>query len=41
VLDLDHLMVHGRERVECPFLCTYHGDGLPPEGVSPTDFWQR
>ena len=42
VLDLDHVMVHGRERVECPFPCTYHGDGLPPKGIFPPDYgWQE
>ena len=41
VLDLDHLMIHGREGTDCPFPCVYHGDGLPPEGVRPTDFWNR
>ncbi|HZZ79987.1 MAG TPA: hypothetical protein VFE62_15820 [Gemmataceae bacterium] len=41
VLDLDHLMIHGQEGAECPFPCTYHGDGLPPEGMKPTDFWRR
>ncbi len=41
VLDLDHLMVHGQERAECPFPCLYHGDGLPAEGMKPTDYWQR
>lgn len=41
VIDLDHLMIHGQEGVECPFPCTYHGDGLPPEGMKPTDFWNR
>lgn len=41
VLDLDHLMIHGLEGAECPFPCTYHGDGLPPAGVKPTDFcWE-
>ncbi len=41
VLDLDHLMIHGQEGADCPFPCTYHGDGLPPEGVKPTEFcWQ-
>ena len=41
VLDLDHLMVHGQEGCECPFPCRYFGDGLPEEGMSPTDFWRR
>ncbi len=41
VLDLDHLMIHGQEGVECPWKCRYHGDGLPDEGMLPTDFWQR
>ena len=38
VLDLDHLMIHGQERVNVPFPCRYYGDGLPPEGVCPTKF---
>lgn len=41
VLDLDHLMVHGQEGVACPFPCVYHGDGLPAEGMKPTDYYQR
>jgi hypothetical protein len=41
VIGLDHLMVHGQEGAECPFPCTYHGEGLPPEGVKPNEFcWQ-
>ena len=38
VLDLDHLMIHGTEGAEVPFPCRYHGDGLPSEGVLPTEF---
>lgn len=38
VLDLDHLMIHGMEGVDVPFPCRYHGDGLPLEGVLPTEF---
>lgn len=38
VLDLDHLMVHGVEGAETPWPCTYHGDGLPTGGVTPTEF---
>jgi hypothetical protein len=38
VLDLDHLMVHGQEGAKCPWPCTYHGEGLSPEGVKPTEF---
>jgi hypothetical protein len=30
VIDLDHLMIHGREGSECPFPCRYFGDGLAP-----------
>jgi len=41
VLDLDHLMVHGQERSECPFPCTYFGDDLPAEGMKGTDFCSR
>ncbi len=38
VLDLDHLLIHGQEGAKQPFVCTYHGEGLPTEGVKPTDF---
>ena len=38
VLDLDHLMVHGQEGSDCPFQCRYFGEGLPEEGVVPSEF---
>jgi hypothetical protein len=38
VIDLDHLMIHGMERVKLPFPCRYHGEGLPAEGICPTRF---
>lgn len=38
VLDLDHLMIHGAEGAKPPFPCRYFGDGLPDDGVLPTDF---
>lgn len=38
VLDLDHLAIHGCEGCAVPFPCRYHGDGLPAEGVLPTEF---
>lgn len=38
VLDLDHLMIHGQEGVNCPFPCRYFGEGLPDEGVVATEF---
>lgn len=38
VLDLDHLMIYGQEGSDCPFNCKYFGDGLPEEGVVPTEF---
>ncbi len=41
VLDLDHLMIHGQEGVECPWKCRYFGEELPDEGTLPTDYWQR
>jgi hypothetical protein len=41
VLDLDWLMIHGQEGVECPFPCCYFGDGLPAEGMVPTDYYSR
>ena len=39
VLDLDWLLIHGREGSDCPFPCTYHGHGLPHEGIAPSDFY--
>jgi hypothetical protein len=41
VLDLDWLTIHGQEGSDCPFPCTYHGRGLPEEGVAPADFYCR
>ena len=38
VLDLDHLMVHGQEGSDCPFPCRYFGEGLPDEGVVPSEY---
>lgn len=38
VLDLDWLMFHGSEGTDCPFPCRYFGNGLPAEGVTPTDY---
>ncbi len=35
VLDLDHLMIHGQEGVEQPFVCKYFGKGFPVEGIDP------
>jgi hypothetical protein len=41
VIGLDNLSVYGQEGAETPFPCTYHGDGLSPEGVKPTEFcWE-
>lgn len=41
VLDTDHLMVYGQEGAKTPWPCMYHGEGLPVEGMTPTDFcWQ-
>lgn len=41
VLDLDNLMIHGQEGAGCRFPCTYFGEGLPAEGMSPGDFYCR
>ncbi|MHB0960073.1 MAG: hypothetical protein ACYC0X_19940 [Pirellulaceae bacterium] len=41
VLDLDHLMIHGLDGSDCPFSCMYFGDGLPAEGMKPTEYWRR
>jgi hypothetical protein len=38
VLDLDWLMVHGMEGVDCPFPCRYFSDDLPPEGINSIDY---
>jgi hypothetical protein len=35
VIDLDHLLIHGKERSEVPFPVKYHGDELPAEGIDP------
>ena len=41
VIDLDWLMIHGQEGSDTPFRCRYFGDGLPDEGVLPTDYCNR
>ncbi len=38
VIDLDHLMIYGRECSDLPFPVTYHGDELPAEGIDPRAF---
>ncbi|MCZ2342629.1 MAG: hypothetical protein LC104_12685 [Bacteroidales bacterium] len=38
VIDTDWLSVHGCEGCAVPFTCRYHGEGLPEEGVLPTEF---
>lgn len=38
VIDLDHLMIHGQERTDIPIPMTYHGEGLPAEGIDPRSF---
>ncbi len=40
VLDLDHLMIYGEEGSEQPFPCRYFGDGLPTEGIFPSEIWE-
>jgi hypothetical protein len=40
-LDLDWLLIHGQEGTNSPFPCRYYGDGLPADGMKPTDFWCR
>lgn len=37
ILDLDHIMAYGEERVDRPFPCRYFGDGLPAEGIEPSE----
>lgn len=42
VLDLDQLLIHGQEGTACPFPCRYFGgEGLPENGMLPTDYWRR
>ncbi len=31
-------MIYGQEGSDCPFKCRYYGNGLPDEGVVPTEF---
>ena len=38
VIDTDWLSIHGCEGCPVPFTCRYHGEGLPAEGVLPTEF---
>ena len=38
VIDTDCLSVHECQGCAVPFKCRYHGDGLPAEGVLPTEF---
>src|SRR5690606_2605714 len=38
VIDTDWMSVHGCEGCCIPFKCRYHGEGLPEEGVLPTEF---
>lgn len=38
VMDLDNVMIHGREHHRSPWSCRYYGDGLPEEGVHATRF---
>ena len=40
ILDLDHLMVFGEEGSDQPFPCRYFGDGLPTEGILPSEIWE-
>jgi hypothetical protein len=35
VIDLDHLLIHGKERSDVPFKVRYYGDQLPAEGIDP------
>jgi hypothetical protein len=39
--DSDHLLVHGQEGRELPYKMTYHGPGLPEEGVSPLEYGNK
>ena len=41
IIDLDHVMIHGREGCELPYLIKYHADA-EPAGIDPRRFatWQ-
>jgi hypothetical protein len=38
VIDMDHLMIYGREGCDLPFHVKYHGYGLPAEGIDPRTY---
>lgn len=38
VIDTDWLSIHGCEGCNVPFVCRYHADCLPSDGVPPADF---
>jgi hypothetical protein len=38
VIDLDHLMIHGREGCDLPYPVKYHGEGLTSGGIDPREF---
>ncbi|MDB5350137.1 MAG: hypothetical protein JWN86_1384 [Planctomycetota bacterium] len=42
VIDLDHVLVHGREGCDQPFPVRYHGESLPRSGMAPHRYaaWQ-
>jgi hypothetical protein len=41
VIDLDNVMAYGQEGSDCPWPCRYFGEGLPEEGILPTEYWRR
>ena len=38
VIDLDHVMIYGQERTDVPYPVRYHGEGLPAEGIGPSEY---
>lgn len=38
VIDLDWVTIHGQERTDIPVPMTFHGEGLPAEGIDPRSF---
>ena len=42
VIDLDHVMIHGREGCDLPYAVRYHGELMPRCGIDPRRFgaWQ-
>lgn len=38
VIDLEHVLIHGKERTDLPYPVLYHGDGVPKAGIDPRKY---